>query len=129
MIKSNCSVGYIECSSKDMISRGIMDALFEVLVECGDQCIVCSLYRSMALMLSCRDRLWINSMCCIEYMSSLQCSRDRLVVEWENMDCKASIYIGVHSVWNRPRKDETLLDLLSMVMKSNPGKFSKSLPQ
>lgn len=90
MIKSNCSVDYIECSSADNITRGVMDALFEVFIKCGCQCIVCRMYRSMASMLSCREGAWINAMCFIEYMSSLPCSRDRVVVEWENMNSKAS---------------------------------------
>lgn len=91
MTESNGVVDNIECSSAHIVTRGAMDALFELFIDCGDQGIVNGLYSSLALMLSCRDKVWIpDTMCFVEYPNRSRSSRGRLVVDWENMESRAS---------------------------------------
>lgn len=126
LIESGGLVDYVECGNIDVVNRDVVDALFEVFIDCSDQGIVYGSYKSLALMLSYRDKEWMpDTNCFIEYLNKIGYSRDGLVVDWEKMECKASAS-GCTNCPIATGKVQLYLRLLAATAKSNPAKFSNS---
>lgn len=118
-------VDSIQCSSEDIVPRGIVIAVFQVSIEYGKQGIVFGVYTSLALMLDYRDKEWVpDIMYFTDYLNRIWSSRDGLVVFWKNRG--SSHRKGVNSVFNWCRNGANILDLLEVKTKSNPGKLRDS---
>lgn len=124
LIESGGLVDFIECGNEDVVNRDVVNALFDVLINCMDQGIVYGSYRSLAFVLSYQDKEWVPDIKgFVEYLKRIGYRREGPVVDWEEMESKES-GMGCLQCPITTGRVQLYLRLLSVATESNPVKFS-----